>query len=111
MGRGEGERRHVSEYLSIRPRPPTLGNLLVWMSFHCFAVSAPHRVFFWLISESDSVAINHVVSRLRKVGQGYLRSVCASALSPAMHRLVVRPFKVNKTKKTNPSAVQQHTVS
>lgn len=32
----------------------------------------------------------------RRVGQGYLRSVCASALSPAMHRLIVRPAKVRE---------------
>eukprot|EP00752_Nemacystus_decipiens_P013889 g12329.t1 len=48
---------------------------------------------FWLATILASTIGFAIVSWSRKVGQGYLRSVCASALSPAMQRLVVRPAK------------------
>eukprot|EP00903_Cladosiphon_okamuranus_P017820 g16399.t1 len=48
---------------------------------------------FWLSTILASTIGFAIVAWSRKVGQGYLRSVCASALSPAMHRLVVRPAK------------------
>ncbi|CAM9925189.1 unnamed protein product, partial [Hapterophycus canaliculatus] len=49
---------------------------------------------FWLASALASAFGFAIITWSRKVGQGYLRSVCASALSPAMHRLFVRPAKV-----------------
>ncbi|CAM9770689.1 unnamed protein product [Scytosiphon promiscuus] len=48
---------------------------------------------FWLASALASAFGFAITTWSRKVGQGYLRSVCASALSPAMQKLFVKPAK------------------
>ncbi|CAM9289683.1 unnamed protein product [Ectocarpus sp. 6 AP-2014] len=48
---------------------------------------------FWVATTLAGAFGFAIVTWTRRVGQGYLRSVCASALSPAMHRLVVRPAR------------------
>ncbi|CAB1109870.1 unnamed protein product [Ectocarpus sp. CCAP 1310/34] len=48
---------------------------------------------FWVATTLAGAFGFAIVTWTRRVGQGYLRSVCASALSPAMHRLLVRPAK------------------
>ncbi|CAM9271667.1 unnamed protein product [Ectocarpus sp. 12 AP-2014] len=48
---------------------------------------------FWVATTLAGAFGVAIVTWTRRVGQGYLRSVCASALSPVMHRLFVRPAK------------------